>query len=57
MTLPTKIDVAHADSRYQNVPSVTYGFARGGDVLRYHFPDLVLSKQKLRRFMRSPASA
>jgi hypothetical protein len=49
MTLPTKIDVAQLDSRYRNVTSVSSGFARGGDVLKRHFPNLVVSKQKLRR--------
>jgi hypothetical protein len=49
MTLPTKTDVAQSDSRYRNVPSVPCGFTRGGDILKHNFPDLVVSKQKLRR--------
>ena len=49
MTHPTVIDVPQTDSRYRNVPSVTCGFARAGDVLKHHFPDLAVSKQKLRR--------
>jgi hypothetical protein len=49
MTLPTKIDVAQLDSRYRNVPSVSCGFGRSSDVLKRHFPNLVVSKQKLRR--------
>ena len=49
MTLPTKIDAAQSVSRYRNVPSVSCGFARVGDILEHNFPDLVVSKQKLRR--------
>ena len=49
MTLPTKIDAAQSVSRYRNVPSVSCGFVRGGDIFEHHFPDLVVSKQKLRR--------
>ncbi len=49
MTRPTINDVSLGDSRYRNVPSVACGFARGGDILKQHFPDLAVSKQKLRR--------
>jgi hypothetical protein len=49
MTLPTSTDVAQSDSRYRNVPSVSCGFTRGGDILKRYFPDPVVSKQKLRR--------
>ena len=49
MTLSTKTDVQQPDARYRNVPSVSCGFVRGGDVLKQKFPDLVVSKQKLRR--------
>jgi hypothetical protein len=49
MTLPICIDVAQPDPRYRSVPSVSRGFARGGDVLKEHFPNLAVSKQKLRR--------
>ena len=49
MTRPTINDVSQDDSRYRNVSTVTCGFARGGDVLKRHFPDLAVSKQKLRR--------
>ena len=49
MTRPTINDASQDDSRYRNVPSVTCGFARGGDVLKQYFPDVAVSKQKLRR--------
>ena len=49
MTRPTISDVSQGDSRYRNVPSMSGGFARGGDVLKQHFPDFAVSKQKLRR--------
>ena len=48
MTLPN-IDTAQSDSSYRDVPNVSCGFARSGDALKRHFPDLVVSKQKLRR--------
>ena len=48
MSLPN-IDAGRAESRYSNVPSVSCGFARSSDLLKRHFPDLVVSKQKLRR--------
>ena len=48
MTLPN-IDTAQSDSSYRDVPNVSCGFARSGDALERHFPDLVVSKQKLRR--------
>ena len=49
MNLPTRIDVARFDSRHKNMPSVSCGFARSGDILKHRFPDLAVSKQKLRR--------
>jgi hypothetical protein len=48
MTLPN-IDAAQSDSSYHDVPKVSCGFARSSDALKRHFPDLVVSKQKLRR--------
>jgi hypothetical protein len=48
MSLPN-IAVGQSESRYTNVPDVSYGFARSRDLLKRHFPDLVVSKQKLRR--------
>jgi hypothetical protein len=48
MSLPN-IDAAQSHDRYRNVPNVPCGFVRSGDVLKHHFPDLVVSKQKLRR--------
>jgi len=48
MTLPTKIDVAIRLS----LPECAEGVERlrpGGEVLKRHFPNLVVSKQKLRR--------
>ena len=44
MTLPN-IDTAQSDSSYRDVPNVSCGFARSGDALKRHFPDLVVSKQ------------
>jgi hypothetical protein len=46
---PPNIDARLPESRYTNVPNVPGGFARTADVLKRHFPDLVVSKQKLRR--------
>lgn len=37
------------EPRYASVPNVSGGFARSSDLLKRHFPDLVVSKQKLRR--------
>lgn len=48
MSLPN-IDAPQSDDRSRNVPNVPCGFVRSGDVLTHHFPDLVVSKQKLRR--------
>ena len=48
MTLPN-VDTAQSDSSYRDVPNVSCGFARSGDALKRHFPDLVVSKQKRRR--------
>jgi hypothetical protein len=49
MTRPTINDASQGDSRYRILPSVTCGFARGGDVLKQRFPELAVSKEKLRR--------
>ena len=46
---PAVIDAAQSDSSYRDVPNVSCGFARSGDALERHFPDLVVSKQKRRR--------
>src|ERR1041384_2633093 len=48
MSLPN-IDAERAESRYSSVTNVSCGFARSGDVLKRYLPDLVVSKQKLRR--------
>ena len=48
MSLPN-IDASRPEFRYPDVANVSYGFARSADVLKQHFPDLVVSKQKLRR--------
>jgi hypothetical protein len=47
MTLPN-VDTAQSDSSYRDVPNVSCGFARSGDALKRHFPNLAVSKQKLR---------
>ncbi len=49
MSLPIKTDAAQTDPRYRAASSVTCGFVRGDDLLKHHFPDLAVSKQKLRR--------
>jgi hypothetical protein len=48
MSLPN-IDAQQRESRYTSVPNVSCGFARSVDILKRHLPDLVVSKQKLRR--------
>ena len=48
ITLPN-IAAAQSDSRYRSVPKVSCGLARSGDALKLHFPDLVVSKHKVRR--------
>jgi hypothetical protein len=56
MTLPN-IHTAQSDSSYRDVPNVSCGFARSGDALKRHFPDLVVSKQNSGVWTRSPVSA
>jgi hypothetical protein len=43
------IDAGRSESRCHNVPNVSCGFSKSTDILKRHFPDLVVSKQKLRR--------
>lgn len=43
------MSLPNIDAGYPNVPNVSSGFARSSDLLKRHFSDLVVSKQKLRR--------
>lgn len=47
MSLPN-IDAGRPESRSTNVPNVSFSFSRSGDILKRYFPDLVVSKQRLR---------
>jgi hypothetical protein len=56
MTLPN-IDAAQSDSSYRDVPNVSCGFARSGDALKRHFPDLVAQNRNSSVRTQSPVSA
>jgi hypothetical protein len=46
---PPNIDARQSGSRYPNVSILSCGFAQSGEILKRHFPNLLVSKQKLRR--------